>query len=142
MWSCEPCVLLIVFFSVLSVIALLHVLSVAFYAIMHPCAKRCGFVAIGWTEDSLQNTKHLIYNYCVESNRKTVERFETRIVRVSDATDGCEWPLLMYFVILFSKFKWFWPLLGWQKCISLRWTQKFFTNVIIFFSRSDTRVCD
>jgi hypothetical protein len=29
-----------------------------------------------------------------------VERFEIRILRVSDATDGCEWSNLMYLVIL------------------------------------------
>jgi hypothetical protein len=61
-----------------------------FYAIRHPCAKRCGFVAIG-----LENTEQRIYNG-IERNHKTVGRFETRISRVSDATDV---------VIVFSKFK-------------------------------------
>jgi hypothetical protein len=71
---------------------------------MHPCVKRCGFVAIGQSEDSLQNIEQLIDNG-VERNLNTVERFEIRILRVSDATDGCEWSNLMYLVILFSKFK-------------------------------------
>jgi hypothetical protein len=66
--------------------------------------KRCGFVAIGQSEDLLENIEQLIDNG-VERNLKTVERFEIRISRVSDASDGCEWFNLMYLVILFSKFK-------------------------------------
>jgi hypothetical protein len=49
---------------------------------MHPCVKRCGFVAIGQSEDSLQNIEQLIDNG-VERNLNTVERFEIRILRVS-----------------------------------------------------------
>jgi uncharacterized protein YggT (Ycf19 family) len=60
------------------------------------------FVAICQSEDWLQNIEQLIDNG-VERNLKTVERFEIRILRVSDATDGCEWSNLMYLVI-FSKF--------------------------------------
>jgi hypothetical protein len=59
---------------------------IAFYAIRHPCAKRCSFLAIGQSEDSLQNDEQLIYNG-VERNQKTDERSETQILLGSDAKD-------------------------------------------------------
>jgi hypothetical protein len=66
--------------------------------------KRCGFVAIGQSEDSLQNIEQLIDNG-VERNLKALDRFEIRISRESDVSDGCVLSNLIYLVLLLSKFR-------------------------------------
>jgi hypothetical protein len=56
----------------------------------------------------------VVHTFWKENFGPFMSRFQTWISRVSDATDGYEWSDLMYLVILLllSKFKWFWSVLG------------------------------